>query len=115
MIARFTLEFEPYRRCGTGILTVCRTDRESSLGSHPIDNNDISQTCETLDEFLWTIARHELIRTDRAHVMIAAAMLGKRVEYWPSNYHKLSAIAGFSLTSLPVPRIDPHRIQTDSA
>jgi exopolysaccharide biosynthesis predicted pyruvyltransferase EpsI len=110
----FYFEFEPYRRCGNGILTVCRTDRESALRSHPIDNNDISQTCETLDEFLWTISRHELIRTDRAHVMIAAAMIGKRVEYWPSNYHKLNAIAEFSLTNFPVLQIEPCRIQVDS-
>jgi hypothetical protein len=103
----FAFDFEPYRRGGQGVLVACRTDSESALQSIPSDNNDISHTCETLDEFLWTIARHELIRTDRAHVMIAAAMLGKRVEYWPSNYHKLPAIAEFSLANFPVSKIDP--------
>ena len=105
--------FEPYRRRGHGILTACRTDSESTLGSLPVNNADISQSCETLDEFLWTIARHELVRTDRAHVMIAAAMLGKRVEYWPSNYHKLHAIAEFSLANYPVFQIDPASINAE--
>jgi hypothetical protein len=103
----FYFNFEPYRRTGKGTLIACRTDRESTRQSIPINNNDISRTCETLDEFLWTIAMHELIRTDRAHVMVAAAMLGKRVEYWPSNYHKLRAIAEFSLATYPVKVIDP--------
>lgn len=103
----FHFNFEPYRRRGHGTLTACRTDRESALLWLPNDNCDISYTGETFDEFLWTIARYELIRTDRAHVMIAAAMLGKRVEYWPSNYHKLPAIAEFSLANYPVIRIDP--------
>jgi hypothetical protein len=107
----FFFNFEPYRRKGRGVLTACRTDGESTLPAFPSRNNDISLTCETLDEFLWTIARHELVRTDRAHVMIAAAMLGKRVEFWPSNYHKLPAIAELSLASYPVVRIDPNRIE----
>jgi hypothetical protein len=106
----FFFKFDPYRRHGRGILTACRTDRESTLQSLPINNVDISQTCETLDEFLWTIGRHELVRTDRTHIMIAAAMLGKRVEYWPSNYHKLRAIAEFSLASYPVVQIDPSSV-----
>ena len=42
------------------------------------------------------------MRTDRAHVMIAAAMLGKPVEYAASNYHKLPAIAEWSLDAFPV-------------
>ena len=96
----FYFNFEPYRRLGHGTLVACRTDDESALNRLPADNDDLSHTCETLDEFLWTIARHQLIRTDRAHVMIAAAMLGKQVEYWPSNYHKVPALAEFSLAHI---------------
>jgi hypothetical protein len=44
--------------------------------------------------------------------MIAAAMLGKRVEYWPSNYHKLPAIAEFSLANYPLREIDPDSVNT---
>jgi hypothetical protein len=36
--------------------------------------------------------------------MIAAAMLGKRVEYRSSLYHKVPAIAEFSLGEFPVHR-----------
>jgi hypothetical protein len=106
----FYFRFDPYRRRGSGTLTAYRTDRESALARLPDGNNDISLTCETLDEFLWTIARHEMIRTDRAHVMIAAAMLGKRVEYWTSNYHKVPALAEFSLSNYPVSFAKPSEV-----
>ncbi len=103
----FYFNFQPYRRNGRGVLVAYRTDRESTLKSQPPNNNDISLTCESLDEWLWTIARNELIRTDRAHVTIAAALLGKRVEYWASNYHKVPAIVEFSLRDFPVHRTQP--------
>ena len=109
----FYFNFGPYRRSGQGTLTAYRTDGESALARLPDGNNDISLTCETLDEFLWTIARHELIRTDRAHAMIAAAMLGKRVEYWTSNYHKVPALAEFSLTKCPMSFIKPDFAATE--
>jgi exopolysaccharide biosynthesis predicted pyruvyltransferase EpsI len=54
-----------------------------------------------MDHWLWTIARHDTVATDRAHVMIAAAMLGKRVEYHGTNYHKVTAIAEYSLPAFP--------------
>jgi hypothetical protein len=38
-------------------------------------------------------------------VMIAAAMLGKKVRYRPSSYHKVPEIAGFALEGFPVERI----------
>jgi exopolysaccharide biosynthesis predicted pyruvyltransferase EpsI len=110
----FYFDFNSYKRPGKGTLTACRTDRESAIPALPVGNVDLSDTCETLDEFLWTIARHELIRTDRAHVMIAAAMLGKRVEYWSSNYHKLPAIAEFSLANFPVCQINPGKITEEN-
>jgi exopolysaccharide biosynthesis predicted pyruvyltransferase EpsI len=101
----FYFDFSPYRRRGSGILNAFRIDKEASGRPVPPDNNDISATCETLDEWLWTIARHEHVRTDRAHVMIAGALLGKTVEYASSNYHKVPAIAQFSLGDLPVSRL----------
>jgi hypothetical protein len=38
-----------------------------------------------------------VINTDRAHVMIAAALLGKQVRFASSNYHKVPALAASSL------------------
>jgi hypothetical protein len=42
------------------------------------------------------------VRTDRAHVTIAAALLSKQVEYRSSNYHKVPAIVDYSLQGYPV-------------
>lgn len=102
----FFFDFRPYRSNGTGRLPAFRTDRESSLDRLPEGNVDISVTCADLDEWLRTIAAHEEVHTDRAHVMIAAAMLGKRVRYRTSAYHKLPAIAAWALQSFPVTPLD---------
>jgi GT2 family glycosyltransferase/exopolysaccharide biosynthesis predicted pyruvyltransferase EpsI len=102
----FFFDFEPYRADGSGVLNAFRTDAEVLLdrsGSH--GNDDISVTAASLDEWLETIARHQLIRTDRAHVMIAGALLGKEVEFAPSSYHKVEGIASHSLAEFPVRRI----------
>jgi exopolysaccharide biosynthesis predicted pyruvyltransferase EpsI len=98
----FFFDFTPYRRHGQGTLTAFRTDPEARSPSVPMGNNDISASCDSLDQWLWMIARHELVLTDRAHVMIAAAMLGKGVRYGVSNYHKVQAIVDFALKRFPV-------------
>jgi len=99
----FYFDFTPYQCDGEGTLHAFRTDRERA-GSDPLpeDNDDISASCASLDDWLATIARHEIVRTDRAHVMIAAALLGKRVEYAPNSYHKVEAIARGALSAYPV-------------
>lgn len=90
----FFFDFEPYRRAGREVLHALRTDRESAgLMAMPPDNNDISSTTRSLAEWLDEIAAHERIVTDRAHVMIAGAMLGKQVRYVPNSYHKVEALA----------------------
>ena len=102
----FFFDYSPYRRNGQGILDAYRTDKESTEFPRPLDNNDISETCETLDEWLWTIARHEIIRTDRAHVTIAGALLGKKVEWRPNSYHKVAAIVEYALKDYTVRKSD---------
>ncbi len=106
----FFFDFGPYRRPGMGVLNAFRTDREGLPLALPVDNSDISVTCGSLDEWIWTIARCETVQTDRAHVTIAAAMLGKRVRYRPSNYHKVPAIIEFSLQGFPVEPIPQEEI-----
>ena len=106
-------DYRPYRRPGRGVLNAFRTDREGLPFTLPLDNNDVSVTCKSLDEWLWTISRHEVVQTDRAHVTIAAAMLGKRVRYRPSNYHKVPGIIDFSLQGLPVERIPEAELSAD--
>jgi len=104
----FFFDFEPYRSSGEGLLRAYRTDAESTSGGQvPPDNDDISVSCDNLDEWLWRIARHEVVETDRAHVTIAAAMLGKKVRYRPTNYHKVPAIVEYALEGFPVERLTP--------
>ncbi len=86
-------DLRPFRRAGFGVLDAFRTDHESRLPLQPPLNRDISLTCSSLDAWLETIARHERVRTDRAHVMVAAALMGKRVQAWESSYHKVAGIA----------------------
>jgi GT2 family glycosyltransferase len=104
----FFFDFEPYRAKGSGrgILNAFRTDSETA-GRYPTppDSDDISITAGSMDAWLRQIAAHELVRTDRAHVMIAAAMLGKTVEYAPGSYFKVPAIADYSLAEFSVRRL----------
>jgi exopolysaccharide biosynthesis predicted pyruvyltransferase EpsI len=103
----FFFDYRPYLRHGEGCLVSYRIDEESALSGVPESNHDISRSCSSLDEWLWTIARHAVVKTDRAHVMIAGALLGKVVDYWTSSYHKVPSIADYALTSFPVRRIEP--------
>jgi exopolysaccharide biosynthesis predicted pyruvyltransferase EpsI len=105
----FFFDYRPYLRPSKGCLVAYRTDAESALSVIPEDNHDISESCSSLDEWLWTIARHATVNTDRAHVMIAAALLGKVVDYWTSSYHKVPSIADYALKSFPVRRIEPEK------
>lgn len=99
----FFFDYAPYCAAGSGVLHAYRTDAEAT-GRFPLpgDNWDISVELGSLDEWLWTIARHEAVHTDRAHVMIAAALLGKRVAIHPSGTHKVPAIAEYALGGFPV-------------
>ncbi len=106
----FFFDYSAHRRTGHGTLSAFRTDREASPGDLEIGgNDDISLTALSLEDWLATIARHALVRTDRAHVMIAAALMGKEVEFAPSSYHKLEALAATSLHGYPVRQIEPPR------
>lgn len=98
----FFFDFRPYRCRGSGHLKAYRTDRESCLTDIPDDHNDLSATCGSLDEWLWTISSYDTIETDRAHVTIAGALLGKQVQFRPSSYHKVPAIVEYSLRGFPV-------------
>jgi GT2 family glycosyltransferase len=100
----FFFDYSPFRGRGRGELLAMRSDREAA-GPEPEGNVDISRHCSSLDQWLWTVARHATVITDRAHVMIAAALLGKRVEWSPSNYHKLEGLAEYALGDFDVRRV----------
>jgi GT2 family glycosyltransferase len=105
----FFYDFSSRRADGEGTLNAFRTDAEATHGlTPPPGNDDISARCETLEEWLDEIERHALVRTDRAHVMIAAALMGKPVEYADGAYHKVGAIAEAALAGHAVRRISSH-------
>jgi exopolysaccharide biosynthesis predicted pyruvyltransferase EpsI len=93
---------------GSGTLRAFRTDAErSGRVALPDDNDDISATATSLDDWLARIAAHELVETDRAHVAIAAALLGLRVRYAECDYFKVGAIAQSSLDEFDVAPLGP--------
>jgi hypothetical protein len=104
----FFFDFEPFVAAGGGVLHAYRTDREASAAFPlPADNVDISALLPALEPWLARIASAALVRTDRAHVMIAAALLGKQVEYRSSAYHKVPAIAEYALAGFAVQPAPP--------
>src|SRR3984885_6864877 len=58
----FFFDYRPYLRHGEGCLVAYRNDEESVLSVVPEGNHDISRSCSSLDEWLWTIARHAVVK-----------------------------------------------------
>ena len=102
----FYFDYSEYIKDGIGVLNAFRTDPESDRGVIPENNRDISSLSISLKEWLNIISDHEIINTDRAHVMIAGAMMKKKVYYRSGNYHKVPEIAKFSLNEFPVHPLD---------
>jgi len=102
----FYFDFEPYRRPGRGTLRAFRIDQEAEDRDPPPGNDDVSATCDSLDHWLWRIAGHERVLTDRAHTMIAAALLGKAVRYRSSVYYKVPALAAFMPEGVDLDTLD---------
>ena len=81
-------------------LLALRMDQGSLLADHGFapaaGNNDISLTCGNLDEFIHAIRSANIIITDRLHVMVAAVMLGKQIEFVDPYNHKISRYIEFN-------------------
>ncbi len=90
----FFADLSRFTEAGSGTLVAFRTDAERAP-NRPGDDlgADISATAGSLEAWLAEISRHQEVTTDRAHVMIAGALMGKRVTYAEGNYFKLGAIA----------------------
>lgn len=103
----FFVDYSAFTEPGSGTLNAFRGDGERAHDAPepPGDNDDISATCAGLEEWLARISEHALVRTDRAHVMIAAALMGKEVEYASNSYFKLDALAQSWLVDFPVRRL----------
>lgn len=98
-------DVDRHRRRGAGILHAFRTDHESAGLELPADNLDVSRIDCSLDAWLGLLAGYDEIHTDRAHVLVAAALLGKRARWRPNAYFKVAAIAatltGYDVEALP--------------
>jgi exopolysaccharide biosynthesis predicted pyruvyltransferase EpsI len=106
-----SFNYDAWKRPGNGRLDAFRLDEESIYpGRIPKNNHDVSRNKEgkwepfqeqKWEELLHDISIYEQIHTDRAHVSIAGAMLGKQTFVYANNYHKLKGIYEYSLSNLP--------------
>lgn len=112
----FFADLSAHETPGTGELNAFREDHESAgPPADELDSEDISATADSLEGWLHTIERYAKVNTDRAHVMIAAARLGKQVRYREGNYFKLRAIAESSLAGYDVAAIEEPRDEPATA
>ncbi len=95
----FEIDASVYKNPGSGTLNAFRTDAESLLHRVPYRNFDISDMGRetNLTLLMDTVANFETVYTDRLHVAIAGAILGKRVHLFEGNYHKIRGIYEYSL------------------
>jgi hypothetical protein len=98
----FFYDYRLWERAGSGDLLAFRTDSEASGAPVPAGSNDISSTAPSFRAWMETIAGAENVRTDRTHVLIAAALMGKRVELSPSAYWKNKAVKETWFSDYPV-------------
>lgn len=85
---------------GKGILNAFRLDKESILRTLPQSNIDISYkgyATKPLNELIEVLQKYEQINTDRLHIAIATALIGKRVKLFPNSYYKNRAVFNYSL------------------
>ncbi len=97
----FSFDYGRWDERGAGTLDAFRGDVESLGLPLPEGNLDISTLGssghgEVLPRLLQHVA---VVRTDRAHVMICAALLGKETHVYPNDYHKVRGIYEYSLAS----------------
>lgn len=91
-----------------GVLNVFRVDIEKTDIDIPEDNIDLSlrfqyglstrQLTDYMTSQVFSYLDHfHTIRTNRLHICIAAALLGKTVELFSNNYHKIQSVYEHSL------------------
>ena len=107
----FEADVDPWRGPGRGTLYAFREDAEAASGPLPPENYDVSRdTGEYMSDLLLdVVSAHETVYTDRAHVAIAAAMLGRTTHVYPNAYHKVRGIYAHSLSRFPHVRFHESR------
>ncbi len=102
--------FQEYLRKGEGIANCFRTDQESARTfDMPNDNLDISLSWNgelwhrpdfaknVTHNLACYLSAFETVKTDRLHVAILAAIMGKKVVLYPNNYYKIKAVFMYSI------------------
>lgn len=123
----FDLDFSEWLGAGSrcDLLRAFRTDCESSGKAAPQDNRDLSEIYGNRlwdfesarsagRKFIGDINQYDQIETDRLHVAIVAAMLGKTVKVYPGNYHKNRSMFDASLKHFPNVSFIPDVAKSDS-
>ena len=89
-------------RAGSGTLAAFRTDAEAALEVSGICSIDVSRYGDKYDAWplLDVVSRFETVHTDRMHVGVAAAMMGKQTFLYDNSYHKIRAVYEHSLVGL---------------
>ena len=91
-------DYSKWTKRGTGVLHAFRDDKESSEIQLPIGNQDVSAGPDSQwKELLDIISQYSIVHTNRAHVSIAAALMGKETHIYPSSYFKQKEIFRYSL------------------
>lgn len=103
-------DFQQFIMKGDGTANCFRDDQESAIGQFlPYDNMDISLSWNgdlwKRPVFAENVTRNmacylsafETVKTDRLHVAVLAAILGKKVELYSNNYYKIKAVYDYSL------------------
>ena len=103
MIARINTKYDSNIRSPNPVLIALRTDKESVFDrsdeeNEKLRNMDLSESCKDVEEFVSIINSHETVITDRLHVGVAAAILGKTTIVADNNYGKISSIYSYSLS-----------------
>lgn len=94
----------------TGVLRAFRTDCEATAKHLPKDNYDLSvafaygtaatySVLRSCVHLLHLVGACRQLHTDRLHIAIAGALLGREVLFYANNYYKNQAIYDFSIKS----------------
>jgi len=104
----FKTQLSRLNRHSDDVLNCFRTDKEKTGIKRPWDNLDLSKlfaygienyslafysSCKLLN----FINQYSTVRTDRLHLCIAGALLGKNVKMYPNNYYKNKAVYQHSI------------------
>ncbi len=99
----FFYDYSPWmEKQASGTLVCFRTDSDTAQAALPRCSIDVSRYGDKHDAWplMYCVSLFEEVHTDRMHVGIVAAKLGKRTYYYDNNYHKIRATYEHSMTTM---------------